>query len=413
MKILVYHPTGNQNVRALVRGLARHDSLQSFHTTIAVFDSSWYYSCLKGKFARLKRRTYDNSIKNLTHCYPFEELLMFGGVKKWRGNTLNVGYIDYLIAEKVTRYIRKNHAKIDGVYCYPGHSAMVMREAHKYGIPCFYELTIAYYKSIWSINEKEKQINQKWYAAITLGNESESWAEGIDEELRLADKIICASSYIKSTLIENSVCEESDIIVVPYGCPDAVPKDYNTYLPIKALYVGNLTQSKGLSYLFDAVDKLSDKVNLSLIGSGILLNNKFRNKLNMYHYLGTMSHDRVLDEMRKNDLLVFPTLADGFGMVVTEAMSTGTPVLATINSCGRDIIMNNRNGWVVPIQDSNAIYAILKEIIDNPALIKHCGQEALKTAKANPWKKYEDSIINVIKNVVSQNNHYQNEKDSR
>lgn len=411
MNILVYHPTGNENVRALVRGLARHGSLQSFHTTVAVFKKSWYYPFLKGKFAKLKRRIYDNSIKKFTHCYPIEELLMFGGIKKWRGHKLNVAYIDYIITKKVTQYIRKHHEEIDGIYCYPGHSAMVMREAHKYGIPCFYELTIAYYKDIWKTNETEKKYNPKWYDAITLGKESNSWAKGLDEELALADKVICAGSYIKSTLLEYSVREEKDILVVPYGCPVATPKKYITHIPpIRLLYVGNLTQSKGLSYLFDAVDKLNGKVELYMIGNGILLNKQFQNCLNRYHLLGTMDHDKVLNEMAKADILAFPTLADGFGMVVTEAMSKGTPVIATVNSCGKDIIINNKNGWLIPIQSAEAISDILKNVIKDTSIIERYGNEALQAAEHNSWERYENSIAEQILNNI---NYYQSHNSKR
>ena len=408
MNVLVFHPTGNQNVRALVRGLSRYGSLQSFHTTVAVFKNSWYYSFLNGKLAKLKRRTYDDSIKQLTHCHPIEELLMFGGVKHWCGKKLEVDYIDYLLAKKVTHYIKRNHAKIDGVYCYPGHSAMVMREAHKYGIPCFYELTIAYYKNIWKTNEKERELNPDWYDAVTLGRVSDYWAKGIDEELALADKVICASSYIKSTLLEYYVRKDKDIIVVPYGFPATTHKDYNTHLPIKLLYVGNLSQSKGLSYLFDAVDKLNGSVELYLIGSGVLLDKKYKNRLSKYHILGTMAHDDVLKEMAKADILVLPTLSDGFGMVVTEAMSTGTPVIASRNSCGSDIIINERNGWLIPIQSEEAICKILNKVTQDLSIIQKYGNAALRTAKINSWIKYEDHIvrkltdcINLIRNDIS------------
>lgn len=401
MKILVYHPTGNENVRALVKGLARHGSLQSFHTTVAVFNNSWYYKYLNGRLAKFKRRTYDCSIKNLTHCYPLEELLMFGGIKKWRGHKLSVAYIDFLVAKKVTKYIRKHHEEIDGVFCYPGHSAMVMSEAHKYGIPCFYELTIAYYKNIWHTNEIERKSNPKWYGAVTLGKESKDWAEEIDKELALADKVICASSYIKSTLLEYYVRESKDILIVPYGCPKPTPKKYSSQLPIKLLYVGNFTQSKGLSYLFDAVDKLGGRVELYMIGNGILLNKQYKNHLDRYHLLGTMDHDKVLKEMSKADVLVFPTLADGFGMVVTEAMSQGTPVIASVNSCGRDIIKNNENGWLVPIQNTEAIFSIINNIANDTNIIERYGEKALLTAKQNPWKKYEDRITELILNSIN------------
>lgn len=403
MKVLVYHPTGNQNVRALLRGLSRHDMLQSFHTTVAVFEKAWYYNLLKSKLERIKRRTYDDSIRNLTFTYPFEELLMFGGFHKFFGKKLNPNNIDLLLAKKVVNYIKKHYQEIDVVYCYPGHSYLVMEEAHKYGIPCIYELTIAYYKDIQIINHKEKINNSKWYDAITLAKESDAWSKGIDKELSMADDVVCASTYIRGTLLRYKIREEKDIHVIPYGFPATCKKEYHTTTPLKLLYVGNLTQSKGLSYLFKAIDEIgNEKIELSLIGSGILSSDKYKHILDKYNYLGTMSHDNVLKVMHEADILMFPTLSDGFGMVVTESMAMGTPVLATVNSCGRDIIYNNKNGWLVNIQDFEAIKDCIEEVLQMPSIIKSCGKAALASAKLRPWNVYEDEITELIRNFKTE-----------
>ena len=138
-----------------------------------------------------------------------------------------------------------------------------------------------------------------------------------------------------------------------------------------------------------------------MIGNGILLNKQYKNHLDRYHLLGTMDHDKVLKEMSKADVLVFPTLADGFGMVVTEAMSQGTPVIASVNSCGRDIIKNNENGWLVPIQNTEAIFSIINNIANDTNIIEKYGEKALLTAKQNPWKKYEDRITELILNSIN------------
>ena len=67
----------------------------------------------------------------------------------------------------------------------------------------------------------------------------------------------------------------------------------------------------------------------------------------MHNYLGPMPHDKVLQEMRKADVFIFPSLFEGFGMVITEAMSQGTPVIATDRTCAVDLIKNGENGWVI------------------------------------------------------------------
>lgn len=100
--------------------------------------------------------------------------------------------------------------------------------------------------------------------------------------------------------------------------------------------------------------------------------------------------------MRENDILLFPTLSDGFGMVVTEAMSQGTPVIATDHCCAIDIIQNGINGWIVPSRSSDAIKEKIIYLLNNPHEIEKNGKNALKTASKRTWKHYQDDVINVI-----------------
>lgn len=399
MRVLVYHPTGNQNVRALLRGLQRHDMLQSFHTTVAVFESSWYYGLLRGIMRKFKRRTYDNELKTYTHTYPWHELLMFAGVKQLHHHTLTPDYIDLLITRKVVNYIKRHHSEIDLVYCYPGHSSLVMETAHKYNIKCVYELTTAYYKHIQAINASEDKANPSWAKLITVARGSKAWQDEMDKELALADIVVCASSYIKSTLLDYKCVDGRKIHIIPYGFPLTIEKEREVDIPLKLLYVGNLSQLKGLSYMFDAVNHFGNKVQLTIIGEGKLLASELKDVLSRYNYLGAKSHDDVLREMEKADILLFPTLTDGFGMVVTEAMAMGTPVIATTNSCGRDIIKNGANGWLISIQNAKAIQSVIEDIIENPSIMTRIIHEALRTAEERPWKKYEDEIAKFLNSL--------------
>ena len=107
--ILVYHPTGNQNVRALLNGLCNMKILQSYHTTIGVFPSSFYYSLLKGPLAKFKRRTYSNMLKKYVIQYPFLELAMMAGLKKYRGSLLNGSSLNKILAYDIAKYLHKKY----------------------------------------------------------------------------------------------------------------------------------------------------------------------------------------------------------------------------------------------------------------------------------------------------------------
>lgn len=401
MKILVYHPTGNENVRALLRALKNNNMLHTFHTTIAVFESSWFYRFLRGKLSRFKRRTYDSNIKKQTKLYPFLELLLFAGKKKYKGEKLTGSFINKQLTKSVANYVKRNWKTIDGVYGYPFGSYEIFCEAKRHNVECIYELTTIYYKELKEITSIEKKINPQYSSTISIYEESDEVLKKIDMELNLADKIVVSSSYIKDSLLKYGFPEKK-IKIIPYGFPHISLKNY-TYdgqRKLKVLFAGGMSQIKGLSYMFKAIDFFQDKVILTLVGSITDRNNQeLQTQINKYRYLGTLSHERLLYEMRENDVFLFPSLCDGFGLVITESMSQGTPVIASKNSAGRDLIKNNYNGWLIPGASSTSICEVLKQIIENPYLIELNGRNAMKMAENNQWLKYEKNIADFISEI--------------
>lgn len=400
-KILVYHPTGNQNVRGLLRGLSNRQMLHSYHTTIAVFQSSWYYKYLKGPLENFKKRTFPESIKNNIVLYPFIETLLVLRVKKYKGMRLTGSSVNKILAYNVATYLKKQK-NIDAVYGFPFGSEPIFNEARKHDIKCIYEQTTGYYKSLKKITDTEKTNNPDWAKTITIYEEPQEILDKLDRELSMADVIIVASSYIKKTLTAYGYNEDK-IKIIPYGYPPIAPKKQRERCSsekLKLLFAGNISQLKGLSYLFKSLEGLEDKVELTLVGSKTNnLSTEMNAALAKYNYLGPLSHELLLKEMHKADILIFPSLCDGYGMVVTEAMSQGTPVIASENSCGPDFIKHGINGWLVPIQNSEAIRKIIVEILSEPASLKQIGENALADAAQRPWSVYEKEVTDYIKSI--------------
>ncbi|CAN8141328.1 hypothetical protein THIOSC13_540008 [uncultured Thiomicrorhabdus sp.] len=188
------------------------------------------------------------------------------------------------------------------------------------------------------------------------------------------------------------------ITVIPYGCPSPIEVSkrdwHNAGKKLKLLYVGGLSQRKGLSYLMDAVVQTEDQVTFSVIGNGNALE-LMQSQLPKVNYLGTMAHDQVLEQMRRHDVLVFPSLFEGFGMVITEAMSQGLVVIATDHTALPDIA-DESSALLIPIRSAQAIQVALQDLIDNPEKVKTLGQNAILKAQAYPWKAYEKALLEVI-----------------
>ena len=217
-----------------------------------------------------------------------------------------------------------------------------------------------------------------------------------DQELALADVIFVASSFTKKTL-EHYSGNLPEIKVIPYG----FPKVYNKriYQPLtnrklKILFVGGLSQRKGLSYLFEAVEGLQDKVELTVVGHKAVSNCKALNlALEQHHWIPSLSHDKVLACMREHDVFVFPSLFEGFGLVLLEALSQGIPVITTPHTGGPDILTEGEDGYIVPIRDSAAIAEKLTLLTRDRRHLQEMKASALRKAAQLTWQKYRSDLL--------------------
>ena len=272
------------------------------------------------------------------------------------------------------------------------------KAAKALGIKCIYELPIGYWRAHRELNESESELQPEWAHTWNAVNDSDNKLKRKDEELALADHIIVASSFTEKTLNEYPDVL-APVTVIPYGCPETIQDDTRIWhradKKLKVLYVGGLSQRKGLSYLLEAVDSLNHQLELSVIGNGNALE-LIQDKLPGVNYLGTMPHAQVLEQMRKHDVLVFPSLFEGFGMVITEAMSQGMVVIASEHTALADIA-DETSSILVPIRDSKAIQAALQDLIENPDKVEKLGRAALHKAKQYQWQDYENQLVKVLR----------------
>src|SRR5206468_620270 len=57
---------------------------------------------------------------------------------------------------------------------------------------------------------------------------------------------------------------------------------------------------------------------------------------------------------RQSDVFLFPTIEDGYAVVLAQAQAAGLPILATTNCSASDFVRDGENGWILPIRDPAA-----------------------------------------------------------
>jgi glycosyltransferase involved in cell wall biosynthesis len=166
--------------------------------------------------------------------------------------------------------------------------------------------------------------------------------------------------------------------------------------PLKALFVGGLSQRKGLHYLFEAADMLGNRVEWTLIGRGNMECDILKKRISGYRWISSLSHAGILKQMRQHDVLVFPSLFEGFGLVIVEALASGIPVITTPHTAGPDLFSDGEAGFIVPLRCSRSIAERLEELDRDRDRLHQMKVNAHKVAKRWTWSRYQQLLKPVL-----------------
>jgi len=93
------------------------------------------------------------------------------------------------------------------------------------------------------------------------------------------------------------------------------------------------------------------------------------------------------------DLLAFPTLGDGFGLVMQEAMCCGTPVVTTPCGGGPECITDGVDGWLIPPRDIDALVERLRAAAADRDRTAAVGRAARARAERFTWREAGDAFV--------------------
>jgi glycosyltransferase involved in cell wall biosynthesis len=127
-------------------------------------------------------------------------------------------------------------------------------------------------------------------------------------------------------------------------------------LPLTVVYAGTVSFRKGFWDLAEIIRRVSGSTFRFMIAGSVLPECQplLQSLGAQVEALGPLPQSRLPAFYRKGDLFVFPTIEDGFGLVLTQAAASGLPILATTNCAAPDLVADNHNGWVLPIRDPDA-----------------------------------------------------------
>ena len=408
--VLVSHPTGNANVTAVVRALYEQELLAAFYTCIVWRSDSLLAKVMPaGIRSTFERRARVQLPAELVHTRPFRELVRNGLIRAGKKHLIaaetNPFSIDGVYAD-LDRFVARSLGQYRGlraVYAYEDGALHEFRRAHELGMHCIYDLPIGYWRANVKISLEEAELQPAWKGTLNALANSDAKCELKDRELELADTVAVPSTFVKETLgMYPGVAKK--IVVNPFGVPAKIagPRELTDRdKPLRVLYVGSLTQRKGIAYLFEAIEKAGNAVTLTIIGRKVGSSELLDKYCEKHRWISTLPHGEILDEMGQHDVFVFPSLFEGMALVTGEALSQGLPVITTPNSGGADILRDGMDGFTVPIRDPEAITARLLQLHDDRTLLKQMSDSALERAAHLTWRGYEDRTIAMVREVLA------------
>ena len=206
---------------------------------------------------------------------------------------------------------------------------------------------------------------------------------------------------------ENRFMRSADIIVVPSPyildlCKSFFPKKEIRYWQIpfdkpqsampphpkqgELLYIGTIERRKGLIYALQALSALKKRgveCHLTIVGKTVeqdykaVLDKMIAAENMNVTFTGFVTAAEKQNLTAKADAFLFPSLLEGYGMVLCEAMMNGLPVICFNNSAMPYTIKDSENGLLVPDKDTEAMASAIERITLDMTLRRHLSQGAL------------------------------------
>jgi glycosyltransferase involved in cell wall biosynthesis len=185
-------------------------------------------------------------------------------------------------------------------------------------------------------------------------------------------------------------------------------KRKNVPYPFTFLTIGRLVPVKNVAMQIRAFAKVAAKIpqaRLRIVGDGPLLESlKLQVKsLKLEDKIILEGHQENAERFYEEaDAFLFTSDSEGWGRVVLEAAAHRLPIIMTDVGLAREVIKNEENGLIIPIQDEGELVRAMQEFLDRPELRARLGEAAFRTFKSLPSREaYIDKQIIAWKRVSS------------
>jgi glycosyltransferase involved in cell wall biosynthesis len=276
-----------------------------------------------------------------------------------------------------------------------------LHAARNSGVITVAEFAAAHIPLVSKILAAEAERHPEWADTIGALQIPHWYRQRLELEPHEADYCIAASSFTRRSLLEAGVAD-AKIKTLPLGA------DLNQFTEaprsrtgkLRVLFVGKISQAKGVKYLLEAIKRIhSQDVELVLVGPPVGNGAPLARYSGLYTWLGRLDQKQVIEEMWRSHVLILPSVLEGFGLVIPEAMATGMPVIASTHSVGPEIIEDGHDGFILQPDDVEGLAERIDWLAMNRERVREMGVLAAQKARTFSWEAHERRLGAIIDEI--------------
>lgn len=252
---------------------------------------------------------------------------------------------------------------------------------------------------------------------VALGNRKVSWKYSlyhggyrlweVGRSFRLADISLFLNSIDRDYATRILRVDPSRAFVVANGIPDELiglplPVCRDEGERIGIVQIGSYIRRKGVSYSVPALIEIMErfsKVRVTFLGTGVghdIVLADFPVHLHERIFVKSRySRNELPLLLQDQHIKLLPSLSEGFGLALIEAMACGLAPIATQVGGPSEIISDGENGILIPPADSNAIFTAISVLIEQPSYLCALRKNAYETAQRYAWSVIAQSMLSL------------------
>lgn len=414
VSVVVFHPSVAPPVQQAARAIYEAGQLDKLVTTIrddptsplqrlAAVAGRPFGRDFRGQF---RRRAITEVPAGKVETHPWGEFLRLA-----TGAIDRDGRMTDFVWERSEASFDKHVARglsgnLTGVYGYEHSSRVTFEKAKELSLKVAYEVPAPesqfVHKLLAAEMERFPELKTP-YHSYTARLEDRRTAHR-RAEWHSADVVIAASTYIKQSFVAAGL-DVAKVRIIPFGAPVVAAREVALKTGAAAdgppvfLWAGTFGIRKGAHHVLEAWRKggFGRNARLKVFGTVALPERILRPVPEGIELCGTISRPELMAQYCACDALLFPTLCDGFGMVVTEAWSCGLPVITTDSAGAADLLKAGKNGLLIPAGSPGPIAEALDWCILHRSELRSMREGALNTAAGWQWPDYRLALAETLR----------------